>query len=177
MVNTIIGLLLVFISMAIQVIIPPIPAEVIVIGSSKLYGILITTIVAGAGLYLGSVLTYLIGRYIQKRFEKFFSKEKVEMLIQKLRKFEDLILWIRFLPYNPADTIAYAAGIMKIDFKKFVIIAAFTSFIRCFLLAYMGDYITNLKTIIIAIVLILLTGLIAYLIIFGKDLIKYIRAK
>lgn len=154
--------------MIIQVIIPPIPAELIVISAGKLYGQLITTIVAGTGLYIGSILVYFIGKYIHKKFQKFFKKEKVKKAIKQIRKFESLILWIRILPYNPSDIISYAAGIIKVKTKKFLTISLFTSYIRCYILAVLGSYLINIRTLLQVSVVLITSAIFTYFIVFRK---------
>ena len=126
MVLQIIALFLLFISMIIQVIIPPIPAELIVISAGRIYGVSLTTYVAGSGLYLGSILVFIIGKYIHKRYYKFFKKEKIKLTINKIKKYESFILWLRILPYNPSDIISYAAGIIRVKTRKFLVISFFT---------------------------------------------------
>ena len=155
-------LLTLFATMILQVVIPPIPAELIVIASGKLNGILLTTIFAGAGLFIGSIIVYYLGFYIQKRFEKFFKKEKINKVITNLRKHETLLLLIRVLPYNPSDIISYVSGIIKIDKKKFIWITLFTAFIRTFILAVMGAFITSFKTAFIIVSLLIICAVIAY---------------
>ncbi len=164
----IITLITLFATMILQVIIPPIPAELIVVASGKFNGILLTTIFAGAGLFVGSILVYYIGYYLQHRFEKFFKKEKVKFIIQNLKKHETLLLIIRILPYNPSDIISYVSGIIKVGKKKFFLITFFTSFIRTFILAVMGSFIINFRTAFIIISLLIVCAIVAYSLAYRK---------
>lgn len=154
--------------MVIQVVIPPIPAEVIVIGSGKLYGIAMTTFVAGSGLFVGGVVVYFFGRFIEKTFHTTFEKQKVAAVIQRLREVETFILLIRILPYNPSDIISYAAGIIKIDIKKYILITFFVSFGRSFLLAYFGSYIEDTQTFFIIFGILLLSAVVGWFFVFKK---------
>ncbi len=164
----IITLITLFITMILQVVIPPIPAELIVISSGKLNGILLATLFAGAGLFVGSILVYYIGFYIQNRFSKFFKKNKVKKIINNLREQETLLLIIRVLPYNPSGIISCVSGIIKVDKKKFFVITFFTAFIRIFLLAVMGSFITNIKTTLILVSLLIICAIVAYAIAYKK---------
>jgi uncharacterized membrane protein YdjX (TVP38/TMEM64 family) len=164
----IITLITLFATMILQVVIPPIPAELIVIASGKLNGILLTTLFAGAGLFVGSIFVYYIGFYIHNRFDKFFKKKKVKKIIDNLRKQETLLLIIRVLPYNPSDIISYVSGIIKVNKKKFLVITFFTAFIRTFLLAVMGAFITNIKTTLIVVSLLIICAIVAYAIAYKK---------
>ncbi len=166
--ETIIGLLVLFFSMVVQVIIPPLPAELIVIGAGKLYGVLATTLVAGAGLYIGSVLVYYLGFFLHQRFDRFFERDAVRKILVSLRRYENIILWVRILPYNPSDVISYAAGIARFDARTFLSISLVTSFVRCFLLAYLGSMITGLKTVFVVLVVLVLSLLLAHALVFRK---------
>ena len=164
----ILALIILFLSMILQVIIPPIPAELIVIASGKLNGILLTTLFAGAGLFIGSIIVYYIGYYFQHRFAKFFKKERVKTVMHRLKKYETVLLFIRVLPYNPSDIISYVSGIIKVEKKKFFIITFFTAFIRTFVLAIMGTFITNFKTALIIISLLIICAIITYSFVYKK---------
>jgi uncharacterized membrane protein YdjX (TVP38/TMEM64 family) len=144
----IIGLIGLFFVMVLQVVIPPIPAELIVISAASIYGWKITGLISGLGLFVGSILVYHIGVKIKGKWGAFFSKEKVKKIIFKIKRYDSLILWIRILPYNPSDIISYAAGIMHFEKKRFYSISFITSFVRCFLLALLGSFVNNLKSLI-----------------------------
>ena len=153
--------------MIVQVIIPPIPAELIVIGAGKLHGVWVTTLVAGAGLFAGSVIVYFFGAWIEKYFHNLFAKDKVARVIERLHEVETLMLLVRVLPYNPSDIISYAAGIIKVNIKKYLIITFFVTFIRCFLLAYFGTQISNIETLLVVFSLLFVSALIGWAVVFG----------
>lgn len=157
--DTIIGPVILFFSMIFQVIFPPLPAELIVISAGKLYGVAATTLAASAGLYVGSFVAYLLGSYAHRRFDRFFEQGKIQKIITALKRYESAILWVRILPYNPSDVISYAAGILHFDQRRFLSIGLVTSLVRCFLLAWLGSFITSLKT--LAVVLMVLLGSLA----------------
>ena len=163
-----VGLVVLFFSMIVQVIVPPLPAELIVITAGKLYGILWTTLVAGTGLYIGSLIVYFIGFFVKQKLAKFFDKEHVQTIIERIKRYETAILWIRILPYNPADIIAYAAGIMHFDRKKFFTVSLVTSYVRCFLLAVLGTWLVNVQTGLWVLAILVLSAIVAYGLVFGK---------
>lgn len=166
--ETIIGLIVLFFSMIFQVIFPPLPAELIVISAGKLYGVLATTIVASAGLYVGSFVAYLLGSYAHRTFDRFFEQDKIKKIITALKRYESAILWVRILPYNPSDVISYAAGILHFDKRRFLTIGLVTSVVRCFLLAWLGAFITSLKTLAAVLVVLLCSLLLAHFLLFRK---------
>jgi len=162
-----IELAVLFVLMIIQVIIPPIPAELIVVASGNLYGVWTTTFVAGGGLFTGGVLVYFFGRGIEKTFHSAFEKKKVAHVIQRLKEVETFILLVRILPYNPSDIISYAAGIIKINIKKYLLITFFVSFVRCFLLAYFGTQISDMQTLFFVFSILFISALVGWVFVFG----------
>jgi len=167
MIEIISGLAILFFSMIIQVIIPPIPAELIVISAGKIYGVLIATIVAGTGLFVGGVLVYMFGYWLQEKF-KIFNNKKAREVINKIKEHEKIILWIRILPYNPSDIISYGAGIIRVRKATFLRISFFTSYIRCFLLAWLGSYITNVKSTLQVIGILIISAIVAHVIVYKR---------
>ena len=167
MVNQFTDLLMLFGVMILQVVIPPLPAELIVVSAGRLYGSFWTTVVAGSGLFVGSVLVYLIGKFIHRKFDRFFDRAKTKKVMTRLRRFETPILWVRILPYNPSDLISYAAGIMQIRFGKFLLISVITSYTRTLLLALLGMHISNIKTLLQVISILLISALIGSAAVYG----------
>ena len=168
MIEDLLGLVGLFLLMVIQVVIPPIPAEVIVIASGHHYGVAASTLVAGSGLFLGSMLVYRIGIFVHERYFQFFSKAKVAPILEVFQRHGAWVLWVRLLPYNPSDIISYAAGIARLNPQTFLIITAVTSFLRCFLLSYLGGSIQNWKGIFYAITLLIISGVVAMVLLYGR---------
>ena len=156
------GLIGLFLLMVLQVIVPPISAELIVISSGKNYGVTLSTLVAGSGIYLGSFLVYLAGNYIHQKFARFFNRKKILRILQGFNSHHQWILWVRILPYNPSDIISYAAGIAKINRTTFLTIGLFTSYIRCFLLAWMGKQIEDWKSAFLALSFLVVSAVVAH---------------
>lgn len=145
-----------FFVMIIQVIIPPIPAELIVLDAASRNGIIITTFFAGSGLFIGSLCVFFFSSYLRN----FFKLETVKPIENKFQKYGIWILLIRVLPYNPSDIISYAAGILRFDKKKYVFITFFTSYSRVFLLSLLGITISSLFDLILIFFLLFLSGLV-----------------
>ncbi len=151
-----------FFAMIVQVIAPPIPAEALTIAAGHRFGPWNTAFSAGSGLFLGSLAVYWIGGKINQKFTRFFSQDKVRKIISGFEKYDSWILWVRVLPYNPSDIISYAAGVAKINFKKFATISFFTSFIRCLLLARMGSEISNWKTLLTTFAILMVSAIFSF---------------
>lgn len=154
--------LLLFSAMVIQVVVPPLPAELIVIAAGRSQGAWTATVVAGAGLFAGSALVYHASRYFRRRLDRMFRKEKVERVVTRLREHATPILWIRILPYNPSDVISYAAGLIDVAPRRFYPITLCTSFVRCFALAQLGIHIDDLRTAFQVVGLLALSALVAW---------------
>ena len=155
--------------MIIQVIIPPIPAELIVIGAAAKYGIFLTTLFAGFGLFIGSIIAYYFGYYLRKFNKYFFKKEKVRIVTEKIKKYGLWLLLIRVLPYNPSDIISYAAGILKFNKKKYIIITFFVAFTRVLILSILGSFIVDIKSLLVIISILFISAIIASAFIFNKN--------
>jgi uncharacterized membrane protein YdjX (TVP38/TMEM64 family) len=168
MVEEFLGLAGLFLLMVVQVVIPPIPAEVIVILAGHQYGVAASTLVAGSGLFLGSMLVYRIGHFVHDRYFKFFSNDKVARILDVFQRHGAWVLWVRLLPYNPSDIISYAAGIARLNPKTFLLITAVTSFLRCFLLSNLGGSIENWKGVFYAITLMIISAVIAMVLLFSR---------
>ena len=154
--------------MILQVVIPPIPAELIVIGAGNRYGVVWTSLVSGSGLWAGSLLVYFLGVRIREWFSRFFSRDKVARVMDRLLHHQNLILWIRVLPYNPSDVISYAAGILRISPKKFVLVTCATSYLRCLMLTLLGQRIRSLKEVFIVLGLLVVSAIAANAVVAGR---------
>ncbi|HEX2254192.1 MAG TPA: VTT domain-containing protein [Thermoanaerobaculia bacterium] len=151
-----------FLTMVAQVVVPPIPAELIVILAGRRYGVVNATAVAGAGLFTGSVLVFHFSRFLQQRFERLFRRDRVERVVARLREYSTPILWIRILPYNPSDVISYAAGLIGVPPRRFYAITACTSLARCLALAVLGLHVEDLRTAFQVLGLLALSSLVAW---------------
>lgn len=154
--------------MILQVIIPPIPAEGIVILAARQYGILTTTIVSSTGLIAGSAAAYGIGRFIKHAFARAFSREKVVLVLERFREYGSAILWIRILPYNPSDIISYAAGVAGIAPGKYMLITVIVAPVRCFTLAWLGKSVSSYGTLFLTLAILLLSAIIAHIIVYAR---------
>lgn len=165
--SALLAYLALFAAMVVQVVVPPLPAELIVIAAGRTYGVAWTTLVAGAGLFAGSALVYHLSRFVQHRFEGLFRKEKVAQVVTRLRQWATPILWIRILPYNPSDVISYAAGLIDVPPRRFYPITLCTSFVRCAVLAVLGTRVEDLRTTLAVLGLLALSSLVAWALLHG----------
>ena len=163
------GLSLLFVAMVVQVVVPPIPAELIVVSAGRAYGVAPTAAVAGTGLWLGSVIVYGIGYWLRRRFDRFFAGPRIGRVLTQLRRYGIWLLWVRILPYNPSDAISYAAGILRLEGRTFLAVTAVTSAVRCACLAWLGTTLTDMATVLQAGALLLASAVVAHILVYRKD--------
>ena len=91
---------------------------------------------ATLGNVLGSVVNYYLGRkgeeYLEKR--KILDSKKIDNYIKFFSKYGGFSLLLSWAPII-GDPITFIAGILKYDFKKFLILVAISKFARYLFLA------------------------------------------
>lgn len=155
--------------MVVQVVVPPIPAELIVVAAGRQYGVVTAGLVAGGGLFTGSVAVYGIGWWLRRRFDRFFEGDKVSRVLAALDGYGALLLWVRILPYNPSDLISYAAGILRLRRRLFVPVTAVTSLVRCLTLAWLGTTIQDWSNLLPVAGLLVLSAGAAHWLVYGRS--------
>jgi uncharacterized membrane protein YdjX (TVP38/TMEM64 family) len=155
-------------AMIVQVVVPPIPAELIAICAGKRYGVAVTTVIAGSELLLGSILVYWLGEWIEHRFGPLFDRKQLQKVMERLRRIEVPLLLVRALPYNPSDLISNAAGVLGLKKKRFFLLTCFTSYFRCFLLAHFSVAISGLHSLLAVASILLVSALVAGALVYGR---------
>jgi len=138
------GYFSIFILMAIESVIFPLPSELVLgissffikKGNLSFWGSLLS---ATLGSLLGSILSYFIGYIIYNILKKFFSKFKlIDTKIQKSEKFLNKygILGVFVGRFIPAlrNIISYPAGFLRLNFFLFCIFTLLGSFLWCLFL-------------------------------------------
>ena len=165
------GPLGVFIGMFLESSVVPIPSEIVLV-TAGLIGIppFIVAIYGGVGSTLGSIIGYSIGRYggrpLAYRYGKYMFITETRLHGAE-RWFNHYGAWAilisRLLPFVPYKVFSVTAGVLKMDFKIFIIFTLIGSIPRGFLLASVGQLILIYQTgIIIAMALATIMGLIIY---------------
>ena len=109
-----------------QIVICFIPGQPIQFASSYLYGVLGGYLISIVGALLGSLLTYLISRFLGRdALEILFGKEKVRSYVKKMNSGKSLVIifLIYLIPGIPKDIISYIAGISDIDLTMFMVVS------------------------------------------------------
>ncbi len=106
----------------VQVIVAPIPGEVIYMAGGYIYGTILGALYSTVGLLLGAIIAFYFTKFIGFSFvERLFSKEKVEKYgdLINSKKSMGLLFLIFIMPGMPKDFLIYVAGLTPIIPTKF----------------------------------------------------------
>ena len=117
--------------LCLQVVVPVLPAEGIQIGAGFLYGTLGGGLVCLFGLTAGTMVNHLLGRYLGAETLALFVKPdkvaKVRGLVQG-GKADTIVFLLYFIPGIPKDVVAYAAGLSRYPFFRFLAVTLVARF-------------------------------------------------
>jgi uncharacterized membrane protein YdjX (TVP38/TMEM64 family) len=142
---------LVFIAIqSLQVVFAPIPGEATGFLGGYLFGIPRGFLYSTVGLTLGSILAFLLGRWLEIHFvEKVVRKETLEKFDFIIERQGALIAFLFFLiPGFPKDYLCFILGLSKMPLRVFLVINIIGRMPGTFLLTlqganvYKGNYIT-----------------------------------
>lgn len=136
--------------MALQTVAIPIPSEIILpfsgfLASQGKFNIFVIAFVGALGSGIGSSIAYYIGykggRPLVERFGKYIliSRHDLDLTEKFFSRFETPAIFFGQLLPVIRSFIAFAAGIAKAEYKKFVIYTLAGSFIWSLGLAYVGE--------------------------------------
>lgn len=146
-----------------QVLVAPIPGQVLGIAAGYSFGVFWGTFFAMIGAGLGSfVAIFLAKRYGRPAAEYFVKEESMD-------RFDDLTAEYGFMPFFllfllpgfPDDTVCFIAGLTKLDMKRLVVYATIGRFPGMLALTLTGDSLALSKTkmfIILAVVVFIVSG-------------------
>jgi len=111
-----------------QVIFMPIPAAIICVVGTMIYGPLLCGIYCSIGILLGSFISFIIGKTFGYKIVAWIvGKENTDKYSTLIRKRGSFFLIIAFLlPMFPDDILCLIAGITKMKFKTFFWITLIT---------------------------------------------------
>ena len=136
------------------------PASILTVAGGFAFGIFFGTVYAIIAATLSAAIAFYAGRYLAKDWvEKTFGKT-FESYNKKLSDhgFQTVaIMRLLFLPYIP---LSYAAGASRVSIGAFILATFLTNIPGGFAFAYLGTSFTDPRTLIAAILLVLLVLLI-----------------
>lgn len=162
---------------ALQVVVAPIPGEATGFLGGFLFGVPKGFLYSTVGLTLGSVLAFLLGRWLEIHFvEKVVSRDILEKFDFIIERQGVLIAFLLFLiPGFPKDYLCFILGLSKMPLRVFLVINIIGRMPGTFLLTlqgakvYEGHYITFL----ILLGIFLLAGLLILL--YKETLYRWLR--
>ncbi len=111
--------------MILQVVIALIPGEPLEIAAGIAFGSLEGTLLALAGIAIGSTLIFLLVRLLGvKLVEVFFPMEKIHSLrfLQNHKRFEIILFLIMLIPGTPKDLVSYFVGLTPMKLERWVLL-------------------------------------------------------
>ena len=123
----------------------PLTALPLIVPGSAIFGPLLISVYATLGWLLGSMITFIIARYLGKSFlSLFISIDKIEKYEEYLSgkiEFWGLVL-LRMV--MPVDLLSYAVGLLsKISFKKYMLATFLGVAPFAFVFSYISDALTQ----------------------------------
>lgn len=111
---------------ALQVLVAPIPGQVAGIAGGFLFGTVLGTVYTMTGLIIGSLIAFVLSRYLGRPFVERIVPEKTRKKFDKLVEKGGIItlFMIYVLPALPDDAICFVAGLTKIKIRTLVLISA-----------------------------------------------------
>jgi len=135
--------ILFIIARMVPIIFAPIPGILVDIVGIAVFGWLYGFILAEIGIMLGAVTAFLIGRYFREPVvRRFVSLKKIhewESKYSERQKFWSLVI-VRATTSPLFDYISYAAGLTKIDLRKYTLSTFIGTFPLMFSIYYFGGF-------------------------------------
>ena len=111
----------------VQVICAPIPGEATGFIGGYIFGATWGFFYSSIGLFIGSCINFMIGRFLGKAFiRKWIPKKTISFYDRMFKRQGVIALFVLFVfPGFPKDVLSYLAGISTIPLKLFVLAACF----------------------------------------------------
>ena len=117
-----------FLIQFLSVLLAPIPSNITALAGGVLFGTWVSVLLTWAAGVLGSVLVFLLARYLGQSFvDRMVSQSVTSRYLEIIRRKQDVFLALVFLfPFFPDDLICILAGLTTIPFRRFLIITLLT---------------------------------------------------
>ena len=134
------GIYIYIIIQALQVVILPIPAAIICIVGSRIYGPFLGGLYCSLGILIGSFISFFIGKTFGYKIVAWIAgKENTDKYSAIIRKRGGFFLGLAFLlPMFPDDILCLIAGITNMKFKTFAWVTVITRPIGVICMSYFG---------------------------------------
>lgn len=146
---------------AVQVLVAPIPGQVLAVVAGYLFGPWWGTLYNMLGITLGSTLAFWLSRrYGRSYAERMFDDAALETFDAVADSHGLLVLFVLFLiPGLPDDVICFAGGLTSIPLRRLVLVAVVGRAPAFFLVNVFGDLLATGDVYVATLLLVLLVGL------------------
>jgi uncharacterized membrane protein YdjX (TVP38/TMEM64 family) len=151
------------ITMALAVIISPIPSLPLDIAAGAFFGPFLGTVYSVIGALGGAVVSFLLARYLGREFIERFLSGHINFCTECSDRFLTKVVFLsRLLPIVSFDVVSYGAGFTKMSLKNFTVATLIGMIPLTFVYNYFGSVIVFSKrlTLIFGIVMVALFFLI-----------------
>ncbi|MCI8475839.1 MAG: TVP38/TMEM64 family protein [Clostridia bacterium] len=116
------GMLVFFIIQILQIVVLPLPAAVCYIPGARIWGPLVGTLLASAGVLVGSVINYFIGKLWGKKAVVWIAGEETTEKYSAYfgKKGKGIFVLMQILPFFPDDILCMVAGLTAMSFPFFL---------------------------------------------------------
>lgn len=163
----------------IQVVVSFIPAAIVQFAGGMIYGLWEGVLIAEIGIAAGTIISFLISRYLGKRVVTLFVSEKTVKRFEGVTSsgMTDFVILAMYLfPGFPKDFIAYFMGLTNMKAWKLIVISAVGRLPGMLVSTYLGTRIYEGNYVLIAIISIL-CGLVIIPVYFYRDKLMALIAK
>lgn len=124
-----------------SVIILPVPASLIIVVGTLVYGSWVSFAVSAAATFIGSLVCFALGRKLGKKLLYWlFDCEKVDKYSEILgRKGRVPFIVMMFLPFFPDDMICISAGMTGMSFRFFAVSVGITRTLYILAVSFLGS--------------------------------------
>ncbi len=121
-----------------QVVVLPIPSTVTVVAGAAIFGAFTGSLLSLAGIMLGSLVAFLIGRYAGMRVVAWLvGRETLDKWLEKIKGKDKLLLTAMFvLPVFPDDVLCFVAGISSMSVWYFLSVIFLSRVLAIFATSY-----------------------------------------
>ena len=136
------GILLLFGIITLETVLMPIPSEIILLMTGVLWGIPLGATLGTIGSVFAATMAYTIAsRGGRPVVEKAVGKKMLEPIDNLIKRYGTwFIFTMRAIPLMAFDPISYASGLLKVDFKKYIIATMIGSVPRALFYALLGSF-------------------------------------
>lgn len=135
------GLLCYFALTYLSVVVLPVPAAVLIVAGTYVYGPWISFAISASATFVGSITCFFLGRKVGKKLLYWlFNREKVDKYAAILGKKGKIpFVLMMFLPFFPDDLICMSAGVTDMKFGFFAFSTAIARTAYIFTISFLGS--------------------------------------